>query len=150
MKLSVWTAKSIIIAALCNVLSVHAAELPPALQKSLASRQVDGVKLEKGSLYMTIRKPVVRREAFDNVLTFGACWTANTWGRSDIRRIEIRNDIGAQGFSFQGGRNECEALKNIALDAEKRTSYISERLWVCVAGNACRPRRPGEVTAGDE
>ena len=133
----------------CWVLNANAADLPANLQKSLATRQVDGAKIENGTLYMTTRRPVVKRELFDGVLTFGICWTADTWGRADIRRIEIRNDIGAQGFSFQGGRRECEAIKKIALDEKQRSQYIADRIWVCIAGNPCRPSRPGEVTSGD-
>lgn len=65
-----------------------------------------------------------------------------------IDRIEVRNSNATQGFAIQGGRAECEELAKVSGPDSVKT-YIEERTFVCLAGNECRARRPGETTAGD-
>ncbi|HDR9061254.1 TPA: hypothetical protein QDB03_002873 [Burkholderia vietnamiensis] len=148
-------ARPTIFAALCCVFNVQAGELPAGLQKSLKAFSTVSVTMEDGALKINMRKPVVsRRDVYRLIVKMGACYPLwndpkNGWGSASIARIEVKNDIGAQGFAFNGGRKECAALgKSENTDAEDR--YIDAHTWVCVAGNACRPRRPGEQVAGDE
>ncbi|AXE93980.1 hypothetical protein [Paraburkholderia terricola] len=138
----------------CFVLNANAAELPAGLQKSLKPFAIVSATIDDGVLKINIRKPVVKREdVYQFVVKMGVCYplwidAQKGWGSASITSIEVRNDIGAQGYSFQGGRKECGELgKSANMDAEKK--YIEAHTWVCVAGNPCRPRRPGEVTSGD-
>jgi hypothetical protein len=144
-----------IIAALCCAFNAHAGELPPALQKSLKPYSISSAEIEHGALRITMNRPTVTRAMYSSVVLMGACsplWSdaRKAWGSVTISSIEVRNAAGAQGFAFQGGRKECDELGQVSGgDAEVR-KYVDARTWVCVAGAECRPRRPGEVIAGDE
>ena len=70
------------------------------------------------------------------------------WGGLDLRRVELIGHGGAQGVAFAGGRADCQALGK--LHEAQSSAYLRDRTWVCVAGNPCRPRRPGEITLADE
>lgn len=155
MKLSVWTAGSTIIAALCSALSAHAVELPPELQKSLKAYQISSAAIEQGTLRITTSRSTVTPEMYSNIVLIGACsrlWfdARRGWGAATINSIEVRNAIGAQGYSFRGGRKECAELGNLSGGEVAVRKYVDAHTWVCVAGNECRPRRPGEVIAGEE
>lgn len=154
MKLFVWTVRSTIIAALCNVSSVHAVELPPELQKSLKAYQISSAVIERDALKITTSRSTVTREMYSNIVLIGACsrlWSdaRKGWGAATINSIEVRNAIGAQGYSFRGGRKECAELGKLSGGEVEVRKYVDAHTWVCVAGNECRPRRPGEVIAGD-
>ncbi|MET3234352.1 UNVERIFIED_ORG: hypothetical protein ABIC54_006573 [Burkholderia sp. 1263] len=91
---------------------------------------------------------------YSSVVLMGACsplWdSGKAWGSATINSIEIRNAIGAQGYSFRGGRHECAELGAVSGGDSAVRKYVDAHTWVCVAGAECRPRRPGEVIAGDE
>ncbi|MFM0181748.1 hypothetical protein PQR52_24995 [Paraburkholderia aspalathi] len=138
----------------CGVLNANAAELPASLQKSLAPYSISEVLIEGGVLKVTMKRSTVTRTMFYSIVSRGACsplWdNGKAWGAAKINRIEVRNAIGAQGFAFQGGRKECHELGNISEGDSASKQYVDARTWVCVAGMDCRPRRAGEVIAGDE
>jgi hypothetical protein len=144
-----------IIAALWVAFNAQAGELPPALQKSLKPYSISSAAIERGALRIAMNRPTVTRAMYSSVVLMGACsplWNdaRKAWGSASISRVEVRNAAGAQGFAFQGGRKECVELGQVSGgDAEVR-KYVDARTWVCVAGAECRPRRPGEVIAGDE
>jgi len=154
MKLSVSAAWATSLALLCNAFSVHATELPAGLQKSLKPLAIVSTTIEDGVLKINMRKPVVRQDVYRFVVKTAACYplwsdARKGWGSAPITSIEVRNDIGTQGFAFRGGRKECAELGRSA-NSDAEDQYIEARTWVCVAGNPCRPRRPDEVTSGDE
>ncbi|HDR9359257.1 TPA: hypothetical protein QDB44_005183 [Burkholderia vietnamiensis] len=155
MKLFDKAARPAIVAALCCAFNAHAGELPPALQKSLKPYSISSAAIERGALRITMGRPTVTREMYSNIVLIGACsplWGdgRKAWGSATVNSIEVRNANGAQGYSFRGGRKECAELGGVSGgDAEVR-KYVDAHTWVCVAGAECRPRRPGEVIAGDE
>jgi hypothetical protein len=154
MPLSTSIKRAMLFVALGGVLTVQAAELPVALQKSLKPYSINSAAIDGDVLKVTMNRPTVTRAMYSNVVLMGACaplwYSSKAWGRTTIKSVEIRNAIGAQGYSFRGGRKECAELGNVSGgDAEVR-KYVDAHTWVCVAGAECRPRRPGEVIAGDE
>ncbi|HDR9024789.1 TPA: hypothetical protein QDB09_005396 [Burkholderia vietnamiensis] len=154
MKLFDKAARPAIVAALCCAFNAHAGELPAGLQKSLKPFAIASARIEGGALRINVNRPTVTRDIYSSIVSMGACsplWSdaRKGWGGASITSVEVRNAIGAQGFAFRGGRNECAELGNSEGSAAER-AYIDAHTWVCVAGNACRPRRPGEVTAGDD
>jgi hypothetical protein len=148
-------ARPILFAALGCVLNAQAGELPPALQKSLKPYSISSAAIEHGALRITMNRPTVTRAMYSSVVLMGACsplWSdaRKAWGAVTISSIEVRNASGAQGYSFRGGRKECVELGDVSGGDSEVRKYVDARTWVCVAGAECRPRRPGEVIAGDE
>jgi hypothetical protein len=149
-------ARPAILAALCLfTFNAHADQVPPNLQKWLKPYAIKETTIEGGALKITMNRPIVTREIFYSVVLRGVCMPLQFdekkgWGAAQISRVEVRNAIGAQGFAFQGGRKECHELSQVSGDREPSQKYVDAHTWVCVAGNDCRARRPGEVIAGDE
>ncbi|MFM0302924.1 hypothetical protein PQQ99_22680 [Paraburkholderia sediminicola] len=154
MNLFARAARPTIIAALCCALNAHADQLPASLQKSLKPYSISDASIEGGALKVTMKRPTVTHTMFYNIVSRGACsplWdNGKAWGAASITRVEVRNATGAQGFAFRGGRKECAELGNVSGGDAEAHKYVDARTWVCVAGMECRPRRPGEVIAGDE
>ncbi|WGS42144.1 hypothetical protein LFL97_00955 [Burkholderia sp. JSH-S8] len=141
--------------AVSSPFNAQAGQLPADLQKSLKSFSIASAAIDGGVLKVNVKRPTVTRDIYSSIISMGAClplWNnARTgWGAASIKSIEVRNAIGAQGFAFRGGRKECDELGKVSGGDSAMKQYIDARTWVCVAGNECRPRRPGEVTAGDE
>lgn len=136
-------------------INAHAGALPADLQKSLKPYSIKEATLDAGVLRITMDRPTVTRDMFYNIVSIGTCaplWSdkRKAWGGANIDRVEVRNAIKAQGFAFTGGRKECGELGSVAGGDAAAKRYVEARTLVCVAGMECRPRRPGEVTAGDQ
>ena len=135
---------------------VFADQIPSAVQKSLAPFQPVESSLIDGVLRLRLKAPVVRTEVFRNTtlavyrpLTMSVSGDKSGWGKATIDRIEVINQIGAQGFAFVGGKKSCGQLEQFS-SAESNAGTFAKNTWVCVAGNPCRARQDGEVTSGDE
>jgi hypothetical protein len=144
-----------VVAAMCFAFNAHAGELPPALKKSLKPYSISSAAIEGGVLKITTSRPTVTSTMYSSIVLMGACsplWSdaRKAWGSATINSVEVRNASGAQGYSFRGGRKECVELGNVSGGDSEVRKYVDARTWVCVAGAECRPRRPGEVIAGDE
>ena len=143
-------------AALCLfAFTAHAEPLPASLQRSLAPYSIKSAVIDGGALKISVNRPTVTRDIYWSIVSMGACspiWSdaRKGWGATKITSVEVRNAIGAQGFAFRGGRKECVEMGNVSGGGAEARKYVEARTWVCVAGMECRPRRPGEVTAGDE
>lgn len=144
------------VAALCFcAINASAGALPADLQKSLKPYSIKDASLDGGVLRVTMDRPTVTRDMYYSIVSMGACaplWSdkRKAWGGAQIERMEVRNAIKAQGFAFAGGRKECAELGSVEGGDTAAKKYVEARTLVCVAGNECRPRRPGEVTAGDQ
>ena len=73
----------------------------------------------------------------------------SAWGGRELKRLEYVNSSNGQGIAFSANKDECWKLGNMTDDKEKE-AFIKQRTFVCVAGNPCRERRPGERTAADD
>lgn len=134
-----------------NGLHASAAELPADLQKQFKPFQIVKAESSGSVVRLTMNRPVVHKDMYESLLR-GYCYPVwdgapKPWGGQRFTRFEVVNDIGAQGFAFNGGAAECKARGKLA--PERVPAYMAEKTWVCVAGNPCRPRRPGEITSGD-
>lgn len=99
--------------------------------------------------------PVIKFSAFESFITNGVCLpllldAKAGWGAAKITRVEVRNRGGLQGYSVDNARKVCGDIGAIAGGAVNVEKYLLPIALVCVSGNECRPRRPGEVTSGDE
>lgn len=110
----------------------------------------DGVVRVIGSL------PIVRIDMIRKVY-FTYCYPVwdkpknykAAWGGRDLKRLEYVNSSNGQGIAFSANKDECRKLGAMTDDKEKE-AFIKQRTFVCVAGNPCRERRPGERTAADD
>lgn len=131
-------------------------QMPSALIKTIKIFTIEESHLSDGVLRVRYRIPVVRMEIFRTFveaacrpLAMSVSGDRSGWGNARIDRIEVINQIGAQGFAFVGGRKSCAELVHFA-GAGANDAAFSKHTWLCVAGNPCRPRREGERTSGDD
>lgn len=131
--------------------SACADDIPPKLVDVIKMFGAEG-SLSNGVLRVRYKKQVVTQEIF-RTFVMSSCYPLwpvgkkDGWSKARIERIEVVNQIGAQGFAIVGGRKVCADLG--AISGDPSIAYIVDHAWVCVAGNPCRPRRPGESTSGD-
>lgn len=136
---------------MCSQFSISD-EIPPELVKHLKPFRIDESSLGNGVLRVRINASVINQDTL-KALARASCyplWFAGKkdgWAKARIDRVEVINQIGAQGFAFVGGRKSCSEWGN--LNGGNENAYIASHTWVCVAGNPCRPRRDGEITSGD-
>lgn len=129
--------------------------IPPRLAKQIKVYQTEDSDLHDGVLRIRFSSPIITQNIyrpFVNVLCMPLMLVDSKkndpWDGAKINRIELINQIGAQGFALNDVRKSCLATSHLTYDEAK--TYIANRTWVCVAGNPCRPRRDGEITSGDE
>lgn len=155
--MSVRTAVSACIAlAALAVLAPALAQSKPAPAEVLSvlkAYQTKSVSIEPGNVVLVVLpRPVATWPIAQNLYT-AFCYPAaegkpRPWGGASYTRLEVRNDIKAQGYSLPATTADCKAIGHISADASEKEKRRSAA-WVCVAGNPCRERRPGETTAGD-
>ena len=137
---------------LCASATSIADDMPSELAKQIKVFKTEDSSLSNGVLRIRVTTLVVNQATF-RAIARASCWPLwmggkkDGWAKARIDRVEVINLIGAQGFAFVGGRKSCAEWGNVT--GENENAYIASRTWVCVAG-ACRPRRDGEITSGDE
>ena len=141
----------IILITLCS--PAMAESIPPELVKHLKPFKIEEVNLKGNVLRIRVSSSVVNQDTFRAIASASCAplWMngkKDGWDKAQIDRVEVINQIGAQGFAFIGGRKSCADLANVTGDNEH--TFIASRTWVCVAGNPCRPRRDGEKISGDD
>lgn len=127
--------------------------LPPAVEKLFRGFDKTSVTEEPGKVVLLVMKrPVATYAMASSAYTLMCSDVYNNekkaWGGRDFTRLEVRNNIQAQGFSFPASKADCMAMADMNMEQQK--AHEKKVAWVCVAGNECRPRRPGEVTSGDQ
>lgn len=125
-------------------------ELPADLKKQLAPFDLSAAAIDGDVLRVQLARKMAKTDMLRGfVLAYCyPIWSGSRrpWGGLKLKRIEVIGIGGAQGVAFSGGIKECAEMGQLP-DSK---AYLSDRTWVCVAGNPCRPRRPGETTAADE
>jgi hypothetical protein len=129
--------------------------VPAAVDRSIQPFALKGAVLAGGVLTATFARPVVTFSVFESFVTNGVCMPLIVdpkagWGKSNIERVEVRNSAGAQGFALGGLRKACVDIGDIAGGSVNVKKYLAPIALVCTAGQACRARRGGEKTSGDE
>lgn len=137
---------------LLNSAAATAQPLPPDLQQQFKPFQLKSLTARDGVVRLEMARPVVKVPMFIAAVR-AYCMpfhlhAKRPWGGQNFRRLEVLNDSGAQGLAFAGGKAECNELGALGMDEER--AYVAARTWVCIAGQQCRERRPGERTAADE
>lgn len=147
--------KKLLALALMLPLLALADPIPPKLGSHIRIFQVDETTLVDGVLRVRSSRSVVTQEIYRTLVkaTCMPLWLDDKkdgWAKARIERVEVVNQIGAQGYAFVGGRKACAALGQVSGGPDNENKFIAANTWVCVAGNPCRPRREGERTSGDE
>jgi hypothetical protein len=143
------------LAVLLFSLAAAAETLPTAVDRSIKPFALTGAGLAGGILTATFNREVVTFSVFESFVTNGVCMPLIVdpkagWGKSNIERVEVRNSAGAQGFALGDLRKACGDIGDIAGGAVNVKKYLAPIALVCVSGQACRVRRAGEKTSGDE
>lgn len=130
-----------------------AGPLPDDLQKSLQSYDARSITESGGTVRVVLNRPRASISALRSNLYFKYCFPvlmngAKGWRGRDFKGIELLESSGSSGFALSLSRADCLAAGNMP-DLE-RDQFITQRTLVCVAGNPCRARRPGERVAADE
>lgn len=127
--------------------------LPPEVEKLFKGFDKVSVTEEPGRVvHLVMKRPVatydMARSAYSLMCTSVYGNEKKAWGGRDFTRLEVRNSIKAQGYSFPASKADC--LRMGPMNSEQKSAHEKSVAWVCVAGNPCRERRPGEKTSGDE
>lgn len=135
--------------------STLADPIPMSLVREIKVFQIEESSLAEGVLRVRYKKPVVTQDIFRTFVNASCTplWLdqkKDGWEKARIDRVEVVNQVGAQGFAFIGGRTACAELGKVSGGSIAAHEYMATRTWVCVAGSPCRPRRTGERTSGDE
>lgn len=143
-----------LLAAMATFNVALADEIPKPLKDHLRILQIAETSLSGGVLRSRFTRPIVTQEIFRSYVR-GICtplWLdrkKDGWRGAKIERIEAVNQIAAQGYALPNTKKACAELGSMPGGMDKENAYINKSAWVCVAGNPCRPRRPGESTSGD-
>lgn len=130
-------------------------QIPKELVSTIKVYQISESILADGVLRVRYSRPVINQDVFRTFIR-AACtplWLGGKkdgWDKARIERIEVVNQLGAQGFAFVGGRNACDSLGKIPGGAVNEDPFIAQNTWICVAGNPCRPRLASETTSSDK
>jgi len=117
-----------------TALPAYAADHPKntALAKSVApslkAYSPISVLEQNGDLYVQLPRPEITDEIYSNVIQAGFCLGKmfnETADWSDIKSISIINEAKTQGFVFNGGEKECEAINNAKIGGD--IPFIKER-----------------------
>jgi hypothetical protein len=143
---------AVVAAVLLKAGAAAAQPVPQDLQQQFKPFQLRSLTAKDGVVRIEMARSVVKASMFMAAVK-AYCMpfhlqAKRPWGGQSFRRLEVMNDLGAQGLAFVGGKTECNELGALGMDAEK--AYVAARTWVCVAGQPCRERRPGERTAADD
>ena len=133
--------------------SAFSAPLPEDMQKSLGTYDARSITESGGVVRVVMNRPRVSISNMRSHLYFKYCFPvfmngAKGWRGRDFKGIELLESSGSSGFALSLSRADCLTAGNMP-DLE-RDQFITQRTLVCVAGNPCRARRPGERVAADE
>ena len=108
----------------------YADTIPDSITKWLKIYQTKSVTLQKGVLSVTMDRPKVTREIYGTVVVDGVCMSLldqpTSWGKTNIRLVEVVNSFGAQGYVFKGGATECKVIGKLNKDQITR-DFLPER-----------------------
>lgn len=108
----------------------HADPIPAAITKWLKIYQIRSVTLQKGVLSVIMDRPKVTQEIYGAVVVDGVCMSLldqpTSWGKANIKQIEVVNSFGVQGYVFKGGAAECKAVGQLNKDQINR-DFLPER-----------------------
>lgn len=126
--------------------------LPPAVDELFKGLDKVSATEESGRVVLVVMKrPIatfdMARTAYSFMCSDVYGDSKKAWGGSDFTRLEVRNSIKAQGYSFPASKVDC--LRMGPMNSEQKSAHEKSVAWVCVTGNPCRERRPGEKIADD-
>lgn len=105
-------------AGICAVVTSVAADgIPEGIKAWMKPSKVRVMQLADGVLSIAFDVPLVSEDLF-RIQIKGLCQAPHVsdrygWGKARIERIDVLNDIGAQGWSLLGGRASCERLNSL-------------------------------------
>lgn len=131
----------------------YAGQLPDDLHTSLKTYDARSITESGGVVRVVMNRPRASIAALRSGAYFKYCYPvlsngAKGWRGRNFKGIEVLESSATSGFALSLSRADCLTAGHMN-DAE-RNQFIEQRTLVCVAGNPCRARRPGERVAADE
>lgn len=87
-----------------------------------------------------MKRPIVSDSMYHSVAINGICTALfgepNGWGNARIDRIEVLNDIGAQGFALLNAKTTCDSVGKLA-DVESK-KLVAVQTVNCISGSCKR------------
>lgn len=114
--------------AVCAVVSGNALadSVPQGIKDWFAASQTKALQLTDGVLSVSFSKPLISDDLWrTQIKSLCAAPLASkkySWGSARIDRIDLMNDIGAQGYALVGGRKSCEKL--VTLEGVEADHYL--------------------------
>jgi hypothetical protein len=115
--------------------------IPPSLQKALHGTPLKSAAFETGVLRLTMDKPEVSELVYATFIFHNICreqWVnAQQFSQLGLKRVELLNRDGSQGFAFENRGDVCEQMGQLG---KNYRSFIDQYTVKCTAG-VC-PGRP--------
>lgn len=122
--------------------AVYADPVPPAIVKALKPFTIKSAELSSGVLRVVMDRPMVSVDMYRAAGIRGACHSLignpKAWGKAKIERIEVLNDIAAQGYALEDAAQICTAIADGKLTADQEEKRIADTTVGCIAGNCSR------------
>ena len=119
--------------------TAQADPVPPTILKWVKPYQTHSVELSSGVLRVTMARTMVSDDMYRAVAINGVCSAlfgeAKGWGSAKIERIEVLNNLAAQGYALLDAKNSCQRI-GASNDAEAK-KVVAAQTVNCRAGN-CR------------
>lgn len=115
--------------------TARADAIPQSILKWVKPFQTQSVELSSGVLRVVMKRSMVSDSMYHSVAVNGVCTAlfaeANGWGNARIDRIEVVNDISAQGFALLHAKSTCRRVGE--LNAEAAKNVVVAQTVSCVA-----------------
>lgn len=134
---------ALLIAAACPlaIASTDFKNVSPALQKMLHGNALKAAHLEDGVLRLRSNKPEVSEVIYSTFIFHNICseqWVnPQQFAQFGLKRVELLNADGSQGFAFDSRGDVCEQMGQIGKNFR---SFIAQYTVKCSAGTC--PQRP--------
>jgi len=118
----------------------RADSVPPTILKYTKSFQTHSIALSAGTLRVVMKRPMVSDLMYRSVAVNGICQALigepNGWGSAKVDRIEVLNDIAAQGYALLDARATCQRIGSLT-DVEVK-KLVTAQTVNCVSGSCKR------------
>lgn len=110
--------------------------VPPPLQKALHGTALKSAHFETGVLRLAMDKPEVSELVYSTFVFHNICrvqWVnAQQFSQFGLKRVELLNRDGSQGFAFENRGDVCEQMGQLG---KNYRSFIAQYTVKCTTGS---------------
>lgn len=110
--------------------------VPAPITKALKVYAPERTMFDQGQLVVVLPQPRITDKIYGAVLgsVCGTVWLKEDWGGAKVREIYVLNQHAAQGYVFEGGKVECDAMGPMKRDEANAYEAAHTRAETCTRG----------------